>query len=190
MKWKNKSRPVIVGIFLCLLLPIPPAWSAVEPARPQFENDLFRLRLIPRTPNQIAAFYEARGFPDDAVNTLKQLCFITVGFRNKSDRIIWHDLRKWEIRNAQGPITRYAREYWPGYWRQNNLAQRFQSTFRWTLMPEQLDFRPAEAEGGNIILPRIDGSFEVQAQFTIGERDAKKVVEVTIDKLYCAEDAQ
>jgi hypothetical protein len=163
------------------------AQGAAAPQRPQFENDYFRLRLAPRTPNQIAAFYEARGFPRFAIDELKSLCFITIGFRNKSDQVIWHDMDKWQITGPKGEIKRYPRSYWPAFWDKRGLAKRFQSTFRWTLMPEKLDFRPAEGEGGNMILPRTREPMTLHATFRLGGRRGT-LVDVTIDNLHCAED--
>lgn len=49
-----------------------------------------------------------------------------------------------------------------------------QPTFRWTLLPENLDFQPDEREGGNIMLPRT--------------RDP--LLRLKFDNLYCAEDPQ
>ena len=106
---------------------------------------MVRVRLLPRSPEQIAAFYEARGFPKPAIAALKKQCFITVGIRNKSKSIVWLDMSTWRFESANGPVTRLDRNYWKSYWKSLPLEQRFQSTFRWTLIPESLDFRPDEA---------------------------------------------
>ena len=65
-----------------------------------------------------------------------------------------------------------------------------QSTFRWTLIPEQLDYLPAEREGGNILLPFTKDPISVTATFATGNNKQGKKITITSDKLFCAEDAQ
>jgi hypothetical protein len=60
------------------------------------------------------------------------------------------------------------------------------STFRWTLIPETLDYLPDEEEGGNIILPRVEGPITVKASFATGDDRQGPVVTIEYDKLYCA----
>jgi len=50
--------------------------AADKVAIPSYEDDLIRLRLIPRTPEQMAGFYEARGFPVAMIEELTQHCFL------------------------------------------------------------------------------------------------------------------
>ena len=149
---------------------------------------MVRVRLLPRSPEQIAAFYEARGFPKPAIAALKKQCFITVGIRNKSKSIVWLDMSTWRFESSNGPVTRLDRNYWKSYWKSLPLEQRFQSTFRWTLIPESLDFRPDEAEGGNIILPRTGKPVAIRAQFLTGADKTGPVIDIKIDDVHCAED--
>jgi hypothetical protein len=65
-----------------------------------------------------------------------------------------------------------------------------QSTFRWTLLPEALDFRPDESEGGNITLERTAESFALEARFAVGADRTGGDIEVRLDGLHCAEDPQ
>jgi hypothetical protein len=65
-----------------------------------------------------------------------------------------------------------------------------QSTFRWTLLPEVLDFRPDEAEGGNVTLERTGKAFALEARFAIGTDRKGGDIEVRIDGLRCAEDPE
>ena len=50
------------------------------------------INFMPRTPNQLGSFYEARGFPKAMRDVLSKQCFITVGILNTSKEKIWHDL--------------------------------------------------------------------------------------------------
>lgn len=153
----------------------------------KFENKYFRLRLLPRTPNQIAAFYEARGFPTFAIDEVRKACFITVGLGNRSKDKLYHDLSDWKFVDKSGPVKRILRSDWKQRWIKLGLEKRFQSTFRWTLMPEKLDFYPQEGEGGNIIFPRTGQAITIIARVQIGE-DKSNVYEVTFKDVECAKD--
>jgi hypothetical protein len=182
MSWQKWS---LLGLLLLLSGTLA---GAEKPPAPGFENDQLRLWLRPRTPNQMAAFYEARGFPRAMVKTLKGYCFITVGIRNKSQQVIWLDLAHWRFLNAQGEVERMPRQRWPAQWQAMGVPQAAQSTFRWTLLPEVLDFRPDEREGGNVVLRRVDGPFTLVARFAMGQDRQAGTIEVRVDNLHCAED--
>jgi hypothetical protein len=50
---------------------------------PEMEID-----FTPRSADQLGSFYEARGFPKEMRDVLRQQCFITVGILNTSDKKI------------------------------------------------------------------------------------------------------
>lgn len=179
----NKCIP-----FLFLVLFSATAVAADKPVSPSFENADVKVHLLPRTPNQMAAFYEARGFPKNMVETLKGYCFITVGIRNKSRDVLWLDLDNWRFVTADGDVERMHRQRLKDIWQEMAVPQAAQSTFRWTLLPEVLDFRPDEGEGGNVVLKRIDGPFSLMARFATGEDKQGRTVEVRIDGIQCAKD--
>jgi len=54
-------------------------------------------------------------------------------------------------------------------------------------MPEQLDFRAYETEGGNIILPRDNKPINVKAMLYIG-KNKDKPVKVEFRDVHCAND--
>ncbi|MCG6939412.1 MAG: hypothetical protein LJE83_14730 [Gammaproteobacteria bacterium] len=148
------------------------------------------IRFMPRTPNQMASFYEARGFPKDMVDVIKRQCYITVGITNNSEQRIWLDLSKWEFSAAGKPLEREHRDSWKQRWATMGMPLSKQSTFRWTLLPEALDYLPGEHEGGNILLPFTREPVSLTASFASGENKQGKQIIITTDKLYCAEDAQ
>lgn len=167
-----------------------PVWAA-EPAQPlEFDHPKLHVRLIPRTPDQIAAFYIGRGFPTEMIDVLRKQCFITVGIGNRSHEIIWLDLDNWHFRHEDRPLRRYDRAYWKERWTRMNAPLPAQSTFRWTLLPERLDFRPDEREGGNIILERTDESFSLEGEFATGADRRGEPIRMRFDNLRCAEDPQ
>ena len=53
--------------------------------------------LRPLTAEQTAAFYEARGFPGEAIDIITTTCFVTVHVRNRSRKVIWLDTGRWRF---------------------------------------------------------------------------------------------
>jgi len=200
--------------------------------KPTYENEMIRLRLIPRTTDQMAAFFEARGFPDVMINELSRYCFFTVGIKNKSKKVFWLELEKWQFFTGPlftGPlfkgqpfkgqpfkgqqrIARIPRTQWPAKWAQLQIPRPAQATFRWTLLPERLDFQPDESEGGNIILERSSSPLTLTASFAVdslgtsrfsagiapevgspGARDndtRREIITARIDGLRCAQNQE
>lgn len=153
--------------------------------RIKVEHKLFKLYFVLRTAEQMAAFYYARGFPETMVRQTKKVCFITVGMNNKSKNIIWLDIREWKFSDKSGSLTRYDRPYWFALWKKMNIPLRFQSTFRWTLIPTSLDYQPGEREGGNITLQRRNQSFTITAIVRPGKNKNSKAVEIVINNVKC-----
>jgi len=157
---------------------------------PGVSTEHIEIQFNPRSPNQLMSFYEARGFPAEMIDVLSQQCFITVRIHNKSKEVIWHDLANWQFSHDGKPLKREHRNYWLDKWHSMNMPQASISTFRWTLIPETLDYLPDEEEGGNIILPRVDGPISVTASFTTGNDKQGPVLNIEYDKLYCAENRE
>lgn len=152
-----------------------------------FDSAQLTVRLSPRTPQQMAAFYEARGFSREMIDILNEHCFITVSIDNKSDDIIWLDLNQWQFKNINGTVIREDRTYWRERWTNMHIPLAHQSTFRWTLLPEQLDFRPGEYEGGNIIMPRRGKPMTITATFNTGEKHDAAPIQISFNNVQCAE---
>ena len=148
------------------------------------------IQFTPRTPNQLMSFYEARGFPSAMIEALEPQCFITVRIHNKSREKIWHDLANWQFSHNGKPLKREHRNYWLDKWHKMDMPLASISTFRWTLLPETLDFVPDEEEGGNIILPRVEGPITVKASFTTGDDRQGPVLTIEYDNLYCAKNKE
>ncbi len=147
------------------------------------------VELTPRTPNQMGSFYEARGFPKSMLDVLKKQCYVTIGIRNKSNQKIWLELANWKFSSAGKSLKREHRNYWKKRWQEMDIPLSKQSTFRWTLIPETLDYLPGEEEGGNILLPFTKDHISVHATFATGDIKQGKAITISTDKLFCAEDA-
>ena len=153
-------------------------------------NDNILIEFAPRTPDQMSSFYEARQFPRTMLDILAKQCFITVRIHNTSQKRIWLELEDWEFSANGKPVERYHRNVWKQRWQDMGIPLRFQSTFRWTLLPETLDYLPGEIEGGNIVLPRTSHPITLNARFKTGDDKSGPVIHIEYDKLYCAEDKQ
>ncbi len=153
---------------------------------PTVTTEKIEIQFNPRSPNQLMSFYEARGFPTEMIEILKHECFITVRIHNKSKEVIWHDLGNWQFSHNGKMLKREHRNYWLDKWHSMKMPQASISTFRWTLIPETLDYLPDEEEGGNIILPRVKGPISVKASFATGDNKQGRALTIEYDKLYCA----
>ena len=153
-----------------------------------YTDERLTVRLTPRTPQQMAAFYEARGFQPAMIDVVSAQCFITVLIKNTSADIVWLDLAQWTFHDADGRLERRHRDDWRRQWQVLDIPLAHQSTFRWTLLPERLDFRPGEHEGGNIILPRTGRPITISARFDAGTDRSGKPILVELNNVRCAED--
>ena len=178
----------IIYLSLTILLSIPLASGNNAATPSQYDSPALAVGLMPRTPQQIAAFYEARGFSKPMIQKLKQQCFFTVWIHNKGSQVIWLDLSQWSIQNTDGVVARRDRHYWQSVWEEMQIPLAHQSTFRWTLLPEILDFQPDEREGGNIVLPRNDNPLQIQATFMTQADKSGTSITVSFTNIQCAND--
>lgn len=162
--------------------------QSIAATRATFENEMLKVRVATNAPQPISAFYEGRGFQKNMIDVLKQQCFVSVFIRNKSDDFIWLDLSQWQFSDKDGNIKRLDRHYWRNRWKAMSIPMAHQSTFRWTLIPEVLDFYPKEKEGGNIILPRTGKPFSISARFDSGKDREGKPILINFDNITCKVD--
>jgi len=167
------------------------AVSSAQPMQPvTVKHAELEIEFKPRTANQMSSFYEARGFPREMRDVIKKQCFITTRVSNISNKKIWLDLSNWTFSVEGKTIKREHRDYWKQRWQSMGIPLSKQSTFRWTLIPETLDYLPGEQEGGNIILPFTNKYIHVTATFATGDDKQGEPITITSDKLFCAEDAK
>lgn len=156
----------------------------------KFKNDDIRIGVYPRTPSQMAAFYEGRGFPKQAIEETTKYCFITIGIRNTGKQKIWLDLAHWRFYNEQGEIKRKGREQWKQIWTALEVPLSKQATFYWTTLPEMRDLHRDEPVGGNVMLNPTYTPFTIEARFPTGENKDGKPLVVTIEKIRCLKDGE
>lgn len=163
---------------------------AAEKKNNVYEDDDIYLRFVFRSAEQVAAFYEGRGFPKAAINRIVQSCFVTVILKNKSNDIIWVDINNW-VFEANGKIfERYKQSYWDKQWDEIKLKQAHRSTFSWTLFPETRDLQVDESVSGNIPLPVQTQGFSLTLNFSAAENKKGKMKTFKVNDMYCKDAEQ
>jgi hypothetical protein len=162
--------------------------QAGTPPTPFVENDGLYMFVRLNTPDQMAAFYEARGFPDNAIERLRQTCFVMAHIENRGDEVIWLELKNWHFLTRQGEIHRLDRNDWERVWDEIGLPQASRSTFGWTQLPGERDLQPGEPVGGNVILPATVEPFTLRADFLTGKDRRAGMISVRFENLRCAKD--
>ena len=152
---------------------------------PFVENEEFLFVLMPRPPEQMAAFYEARGFPPAAIARIRATCFVTVHIENRSRRVIWMEPDTWQFNSKGRPLQRLDSSYWETQWDAVGLKQANRSTFGWTQLPAVRDLQPHEQVGGNIVFPGTTGSFDLEAVFPTGQDRRGKQLSVRFENVTC-----
>ena len=173
-----KSIPVKLVARVILFCSI--AWqvSAAQKDVPfKYETDSFQVRLVPQKSEQIAAFYEGRGFSKQTIKLINTACFITVLIRNKGPKVIWLELNNWQFSSEKGTITRNHRSHWKKLMDENQVPLAHQATFGWTQLPETRDLQPNEPVGGNITFVKTQAPMNITARFKTGaNKDGKEIV--------------
>lgn len=153
-----------------------------------YEDQNIRVRLILRSPSQIAAFYEGRQFPAAAVKQLSQVCFVAAIIKNKTKDRLWLDLNQWQFKTASGIVNRLDRAYWKTAWMKAGIDKASQATFGWTLLPDTRGLYPGEGVGGNITLPALREAFSITARFDRGAKRNLAAITITLDHVHCKQD--
>ncbi len=153
-----------------------------------FENDDMKIAVAPRTPDQMAAFYEARGFPPEAIERIRKTCFVTVYVKNRSDRVLWLELERWQFTSNGKQLPHLDKTYWDAQWDEIDLRQASRSTFGWTQLPLVRDLRPGEPVGGNVVLPGGTDSFNIDARFHSGADKTGESVRLGFGNIPCPQD--
>lgn len=152
---------------------------------PFFENDELLMVVIPRTAEQMAAFYEARGFPQRAIDMVTATCFVTIHIDNKSRHITWLETTNWQLTSQGKTLDILGSEYWDASWEQIDLPQAFRSTFFWTQLPPVVDLHADEPVGGNIVLPGNIEHFDIEANFRTGADKQGEPLQVRFTDIEC-----
>ena len=182
-------HPALLWLAGALLLASAASAGESGPGELRLENDRMFMFLRLHTPQQMAAFYEARGFPQEAITRLGETCFVMAHVENRGQQVLWLEQKNWRFVTASGTIPRLDRDYWNAVWDEIGLPQASRSTFGWTQLPEVRDLQPGEPVGGNMILPATDEPFTLEADFHTGRDKRAGMLSIRFENLQCAKDA-
>lgn len=174
------------SLLTCSLVPASAApKDRPPPTGPWYEDEEVFIRIVLRSPEQLAAFYIGRGFNQASIDRVLDTCFITPVIHNKTLPLLWLNLDDWRFSRADSVIPRIKRDYWPEKWRASGLPQAQQSTFGWTLMPENRDLRLDEGVGGSVVIPWQTEPFTLTMNFHTSRDRQGPVKSVVFKDLKC-----
>jgi hypothetical protein len=148
--------------------------------------DGLQVRARPHTPLQMAAFYEARGFPTHAIRELDKACFMTISVVNLRRDIVWLEPHRWVMRDKAGrAVPLLEKVYWDKNWQRHGVPAGARAAFRWTQLPRLRDLRPEEPVGGNISFIPRNGPFSLELRFSLGADKGGSEVNMRLTGLSC-----
>jgi hypothetical protein len=172
------------------MLPAVPCYSKGNPSPdPFFENEQLLMVIKPRTTEQMAAFYEARGFPQAAIDIITNTCFVTVHIENRSQQVIWLETANWRLSSNGQAVNILGAGYWNEQWDTIKLMQANRSTFHWTQLPPVVDLQSDEPVAGNIVVPGGISSFHLEANFKTGKDKRGESMQKTFEDVGCPQRA-
>ncbi|MDH5325703.1 MAG: hypothetical protein OEZ68_18985 [Gammaproteobacteria bacterium] len=155
-----------------------------QPQELIYEDKFVEVKIIPRSPEQMLAFYEGRGFPVMAKQRIAKACFFTVIIQNKSNNRLWLDMSQWQF-GSKDQSLRLDRHFWQQQWDEIQLAPAYRSTFGWTLLPEERGLFPEEGVGGNVTLRLHQEAVTWLIEFPTNDNRKGKRYRVPIGPLQC-----
>lgn len=185
------SPPVLCSPLLRALLLLGLWLPLLSAARERVADDALEFSVSVRQPEQLAAFYSARGLPPAAIDRITATCFVTAGIHNRSAQVVWLELADWRFETDAGqPVARVTREAWDRTWEQLNVPLAGRATFGWTQLPERRDLQPGEPVGGNVALVAPAGPFHLVARFRTGADGAGVPITLRVEHLVCPKGSQ
>lgn len=180
------ARLSVVGLFLTTGAVAADDITAPPATRREIREQGLVVSISPRTPDQLYAFYSARGFPDNALQHITSRCFLTIGIRNERNDVVWLELDNWRFIDRHGrDLARIKRAEWNTHWDRLQILSAQRAAFNWTQLPERRDLQPAEPVGGNVSLSPPASTFVLEAKFLTGADKRGPVVRLHIENLTC-----
>lgn len=145
----------------------------------RIEKNGMAFRLTRILPDQVRAFYGARGFDAGTVETLVRACFFQTVIRNDTtDKTADVNLAEWRIENrvAGRPLT--LERDWQRRWEAMKLAASLRKTFRYALFPSVQRFAPGDWNMGmTSILPAPAERFNLRVRWQVNNESFEAVME-------------
>lgn len=115
----------------------------------QAETSGIQVRLTQISPDQVRAFYQARGFSTEAAERYAAECVFMTVVRNIGHTPIQHRLADWRYESAgQPPRAIRSKAEWEGLWKQQGVAESARIAFTWAQFPATQTFAPGDWNQG------------------------------------------
>jgi hypothetical protein len=131
----------------------------------------------------MTAFYEARGFPQAAIDLITDTCFVTVHIENNARQVTWLETANWELPANRQPLAIPDMDDWNRTWDRIDLPQANRSTFFWTQLPAVVDLLADEPVDGNIVPPGSVTHFDIVANFVTGQDKRVETMQITSEQV-------
>ena len=139
------------------------------------------------------AFYEARGFPAEAIRPYAQACGLSLGMYNGSAATVRTRLAEWQAIGADGrTVALRPPEFWDARWNAAGIPRPARIAFRWAQFQAENVFEPGDWIMG---MATLDGTpaepFRIVARIrdAVTDRaDGAAGQETVLQGLECARD--
>ena len=152
----------------------------------QTEREGIQVRLTQISPDQVRAFYQARGFSSQAAERYAAECVLMTAVRNIGDAPIHHRLADWRYAiGAQPPQSIRSKAAWERIWVQQRVPQSARIAFTWAQFPTTQTFAPGDWNQGMTAysVPR-GGHFDLRFVWRAGDKQHSGLLE----KVRCADE--
>lgn len=181
---------MIRSTLLLAVLLTPPSAVFAEASEPvRLERDGLKLEFAPLTPDQVRAFFRARGFGgEDTEHIVATGCVFrsAVGsaFAKIGEPEINVALGQWQVRPTKGePSAPKVREDWEVVWKARGVPQDAATAFYWALFPTDQSFSPTDYNWGFLTFGLPSGT---TFDLTLSWKTGGTAHTATIEGLTCA----
>lgn len=147
------------------------------------QDNNIEIQLNPLMPEQVRAFYLARGFSNKVIELIAHSCVYQTVIKNISAennaRSVSVDLSNWRLIDERGESGIESKSSWQQKWSDMGETESAIIAFQWATFPWQQDFELTGDYGwGMILLGPITGeSFDLIARWKVGGTPFQQKIE-------------
>lgn len=133
-----------------------------------------------------SAFYEARGFPAEAIRPYAQACAFSFGMQNNGTATLTTRLADWQAIGRDGRrVALRLPDSWDAGFEKAGVPPAARIAFRWAQFQAENTFEPGDWIMGMATLEQpLPGTFRLVARY----RNDRGNHEIVLDRLACAHD--
>lgn len=155
----------------------------------KIEKQGMSIRFVQRLPDQMRAFFLARGFSANDAEHIATSCAFQTVLTNTSHKSVPSplnfDLRDWVVNHESKKSGMKAREDWSKEWDAKKISMSSKLAFKWALVPTQMEYRPNDYNWGMSFFNLKPGSvFDLKVVW----RQYDKIHSYIIKGIQCAPD--